>query len=324
MSDSSSQKQFRCNAKEFSITYPQCSVGKQALFDWFCSSFHPRYCCVARELHADGTPHLHVCAVFSSRKDVKNEKFFDYKDGDRIYHPNIQKSKRVHWWDEYIKKGGDYVQSEGEVEKFNVMLYEPGKRKKTYEDIKWSNQYVLMSQLKSIVYPLNIGKGIHVEKPDPSVKRRNLWIVSAPDAGKTYWISSALNGLAVYYVTPSKQQYWFESYNDEDIIVCDDVLIPFSAIANILNTHLHPGIHVAGAVRFTSKFWKYGHTRTMIVLSNQRIQNKYGALSNAMLARFREIDFASGSELVPTSVVHVSGCTSNPCTCAFVENKNDN
>lgn len=298
----------------------------RTMFDWFSSTFHPRYLCVSSELHEDGTPHLHVCCVFSSRKDVKNQNYFDYKDGTRTFHPNVQKCKRVHWWDEYIKKGGNYIQSESEVDKYNPHLYDVGKRKKAYDDIKWSNQYLAIMQLKPIVYPLDLGKGIVVNKPDPAVKRRNLWIVSAPDCGKTYWISRAVQGLACYYVTPNKNQYWFERYNNEDIIICDDMLLPFSAIANILNTHLHPGIHVPGAVRFTSVFWQMGHTRTMIVLTNQRIKDKYGALSDAMLARFIEMDFATGKELVPSAipvVTHIAGCTSNPCTCVDVEVKSD-
>ena len=310
---------FRCASKQFAITYPQCDVSMRTMFDWFVSSFHPRYLCVARELHEDGHPHLHVCAVFNSRKDVQNERYFDFKDNDKVFHPNIKKCRRVHWWDEYVKKGGDFLQTEAEEDKFNPQLFEPGKRKKTYEDIKWSNHYIQMLQLKPVSFPLDTGKGFVIEKPDPAVKRRNIWFVSDADAGKTYWVNRLFQGMRVYYVTPSKNQYWFERYDGEDIIICDDVLLPFSAIANILNTHLHPGIHVAGQTRYAPVFWKNGHTRTMIVLTNERIETKYGSLVAPMLARFRQIDFSTGQELVPTSVVHVTGCTSNPCTCIEIK-----
>lgn len=321
MAVNTTSKSFRLQAKEFAITYPHCDVSMQVMYDYYKETHKPRYLCVCEELHEDGSPHLHVCAVFQTRKDVKNERFFDFIRDGKTYHPNVKKCKKLQWWDEYVKKGGRFVQSDTEALTFNPMHYDVGKIKKAYQDIQWANHYIEMSQCTPLVYPVQLGGGIVLHKPDPAVKQRNIWFVAVADAGKSYFISKLFGASKVYYLTKSKSQYWFEDYEHEDVIICDDVLIPFADIANVLNTHLHPGVRVAGQVRYVNKYWKKGHTRTMIVLNNFRIEDKYGPLADPMKARFKQYDFATLKELVPPSrsVVHIAGCTSNPCTCTDVD-----
>jgi len=61
---------------------------------------------VARELHADGEPHLHAYLYYSTRFSCKNERFFDIGG----FHPNIQAAKSLKAVQHYVKKDGDFIQ----------------------------------------------------------------------------------------------------------------------------------------------------------------------------------------------------------------------
>ncbi|XP_039143985.1 uncharacterized protein LOC120281140 [Dioscorea cayenensis subsp. rotundata] len=72
----------RCSAKNFFLTYPQCSLSKEEALSQLLAIPLPsnkKFIRVARELHEDGQPHLHTARSFS---DVKAyvEKERDYTD----------------------------------------------------------------------------------------------------------------------------------------------------------------------------------------------------------------------------------------------------
>ena len=60
---------------------------------------------VSKELHQDGNTHYHVYAKFSRKKDIRNNRYFDYKG----IHPNIQSCRNILAWKQYIKKDGDFI-----------------------------------------------------------------------------------------------------------------------------------------------------------------------------------------------------------------------
>lgn len=110
-------------------------------------------------------------------------------------------------------------------------------------------------------------------KPDPAVKQRNWWIVAKPNAGKTRWLNRVFAGKKIY--SPRTGPYPFEGYNDAEIVVYDDREgVDFSEFASVLNTWniVQP---VAGQVRYTTRNWKIGQTRSVIVLSNKTIEDTF-------------------------------------------------
>jgi len=70
-----------------------------------------RYYLIARELHEDGTPHLHACVEFS-RTMREGTDWLDFKGK----HPNKQDPRKWKACIQYCKKGGDFLESEEEEE----------------------------------------------------------------------------------------------------------------------------------------------------------------------------------------------------------------
>nr|QQO51949.1 putative replication protein [Pepper yellow leaf curl virus] len=105
---------FRINAKNFFITYPQCSLSKEEALSQLQSLETPtnkKYIKICRELHEDGSPHLHVLIQFEGKFQCKNPRFFDLVSPTRSthFHPNIQGAKSSTDVKAYIDKDGDTI-----------------------------------------------------------------------------------------------------------------------------------------------------------------------------------------------------------------------
>lgn len=95
---------FRCRGKCFFITYPQCDVNHQELFD-FLKTKGGSYTCCSKELHQDGNTHYHAFVKFGSRREL-GPRFFDF----RSYHPNVQAARNPAASLTYVKKDGQYLE----------------------------------------------------------------------------------------------------------------------------------------------------------------------------------------------------------------------
>lgn len=95
---------FRIQAKNFSITCPQSSINAEELMEHW-KTFQPEYVLQAKELHEDGGIHYHVLLMLPRAKNLKDPKFFDY-GGE---HFNIQSTKNLSAWKQYIEKDGDLL-----------------------------------------------------------------------------------------------------------------------------------------------------------------------------------------------------------------------
>lgn len=94
-------------AKCFLLTYPQANIPNQNLLDFLVGLWpNATYCVVARELHADGSPHSHAVLCLSKRKDVYNVRHFDYNG----FHPNVQAAQNRNAAITYVKKDGDFIE----------------------------------------------------------------------------------------------------------------------------------------------------------------------------------------------------------------------
>lgn len=96
---------FRVAAKTFFLTYAQCDIPKDEIFQWLLR-FEPTYRLVAAEAHADGGKHLHCVISFASKHDVKRADYFDYNN----FHPNVQGARRPKETIAYCKKDGDWIE----------------------------------------------------------------------------------------------------------------------------------------------------------------------------------------------------------------------
>nr|AOT83387.1 replication-associated protein [Macroptilium bright mosaic virus] len=108
-------KRFQVNAKNYFLTYPRCSLTKEAALEQILSFQTPtnkKFIKVARELHDDGQPHLHVLLQFEAKFCCKNQRFFDLVSPNRSahFHPNIQGAKSSSDVKSYVDKDGDTIE----------------------------------------------------------------------------------------------------------------------------------------------------------------------------------------------------------------------
>lgn len=97
---------FRVQAKRFLVTYPQCTLTKEAVLAFYRRKGTVRQYVVCRELHEDGNPHIHVCVEYQRKQTFNGERALDI-DG---FHPNIQKVRNWNSAVQYVKKGDDYIE----------------------------------------------------------------------------------------------------------------------------------------------------------------------------------------------------------------------
>lgn len=113
---------FRANARNFFLTYPHCSLDEDELpylvpfFESITATSELVYYTIARELHADGTPHIHVVLTYSNLVDIRNSNAFDITDNTgAIRHCNIATppARSSQGWLEqkvkYSKKDGAFI-----------------------------------------------------------------------------------------------------------------------------------------------------------------------------------------------------------------------
>jgi len=286
------KRSFRCTGKCFALTYPKCET-ERADFD---AAFHARFGPFtdygsAREAHADGTHHMHVFVAFGRRRDLRSSRYFDLAVGGRSYHSNTQKCKSAAAWKQYISKGEDFHVSSAESgAAYNPLGEELGKRKSMYADYQWSRDFAVSRSMRDVEYPVELAcDGITYQlcAPDPACKRRSWWIVAPPNAGKTRWINRVFAGRRIW--CPRTGKYPFEGYDDQDIIIYDDREgVSFAELASVLNTWdiIQP---IAGEIRYVTKNWKIGHTRSVIVLSNHTIEESMPDDIQRMRKRFIQI-----------------------------------
>nr|AEI91443.1 replication associated protein [Tomato golden mosaic virus] len=105
-------KRFQINAKNYFLTYPQCSLSKEEALSQLQALNTPtnkKFIKICRELHEDGQPHLHVLIQFEGKYCCQNQRFFDLVSPTRSahFHPNIQRAKSSSDVKKYIDKDGD-------------------------------------------------------------------------------------------------------------------------------------------------------------------------------------------------------------------------
>nr|UEE00986.1 replication-associated protein [Begomovirus mozlegume] len=105
---------FRVNAKNIFATYPRCTIPKEEtleLLRQIPTAVNKKFIKVAKELHENGEPHLHVLLQFEGKLQITNPRLFDLVSGCRaqVFHPNIQGAKSSSDVKSYIEKDGDTI-----------------------------------------------------------------------------------------------------------------------------------------------------------------------------------------------------------------------
>lgn len=270
------ENKFDFRAVKVLLTYPQSKLTRDVLLQRIKDTVQVTRFCIGQERHADGGTHFHCYLHFAKELHTRNTRYFDF-EGE---HPNWRRIGDVQGAVEYCMKDGDYIMD-------GIDFYKNSKgfkRKKADQDA-WI-RHVQQKGLQEIKWPFRLPTGQEVHYPVKDAegkwpKKRHWWIVSDPNKGKTFWVNEVFAGQKVFMRSCGK--YPYEEYEDEELVICDDVFPKFEEIADVCNIW-HVRKHVYGDVRYVTKAWKLGQVRTMIVLSNS--EPSYGPLQQAFDSRF--------------------------------------
>ncbi|WXB20463.1 RepA [Apiscitlodal virus] len=113
---SSSEVPYRLTAKNIFLTYSQCFLPKEALFDFLkqkIAQFNLLFICVCFEHHQNGDPHLHAMLQLEKKLDTENPRFFDIPDphnSKRVFHPSVEPLRLPKASHTYLRKDGDFIE----------------------------------------------------------------------------------------------------------------------------------------------------------------------------------------------------------------------
>ena len=99
---------FRICSRSWFLTYPKCSLGKEEALALLKAKRPAKGIVVARELHEDGTPHLHAYVMLNAEFNCTASSYWDLQG----WHGNYQHAKSWCKVLAYIKKDQDYLQEE--------------------------------------------------------------------------------------------------------------------------------------------------------------------------------------------------------------------
>lgn len=98
---------FRCNVKNFFLTYPQSTNLPHGLLHQHLNDLDRSttvYSC--REAHEEGGFHHHAIVQFEQQFNCRNERYFDIEHEGHIYHPKIEPVRSLADANTYIAKDG--------------------------------------------------------------------------------------------------------------------------------------------------------------------------------------------------------------------------
>lgn len=213
----------RLQGKRYLLTYPRCTLTKEEVLEALQSSLSLKAYTVARELHQDGTPHVHACIHLESSPNTTNMRYFDI----HAFHPNIASLKNKSDWErasKYCQKDGDFLTSCSECKSKRTILFEellqnPGGLTKefilTHPEIMAYNYSSLKQWMSYVVPPLPIPRNQLLPK------RRHIWIFGPSNTGKSYWLNARLELSFEPQELPRNNDY--TGFNlCTDLVYCDE------------------------------------------------------------------------------------------------------
>lgn len=296
------ENKFKIETKEFSLTYPKCNLQDEVLLSYFRVKFDEKikYAAVVRELHQDGTPHLHAHIQFKKRF-CATERSFDFND----FHPNIQKTKNSEQWKKYLEKSGTPVIS-GLFEIINKNKIKLTNKELLTMDLKQAvdDDIIHIQSLPGILHARMMYESLLVPEGEPigdqlpspwvgidlpvrQIKQKHYWLWSnKPNKGKTTFLKT----LRLKYKTGTYNlKEKFQSFrNNMEILLFDEYGKGRSILATDMNSICDGGFPFPAKgkepVTLVSPL--------VIVCSNYPINKVYidDDIIERLLARFTEID----------------------------------
>ena len=102
---------FRLTGKQFFLTYPRCTLALSEARNLLAGILEWTHLIIAKELHEDGTPHLHVYVKCTRKLNIKSPKHFDLKE----YHGNYQTVNNTAATINYVKKDNEFLEENKQI-----------------------------------------------------------------------------------------------------------------------------------------------------------------------------------------------------------------
>jgi len=101
------KNEFRINARNLFLTYPKCDLEPEEALSLLRPELDFEDYVIAQEMHADGTPHLHVWL------QARGKKKFNIRDATKLdllhHHGNYQAARSVSAIVKYVTKEGKWI-----------------------------------------------------------------------------------------------------------------------------------------------------------------------------------------------------------------------
>jgi Geminivirus Rep catalytic domain./RNA helicase. len=201
------------------LTYPKCPLTKEEVHALLEAKGRAIYgSVIARELHEDGSPHIHVYLLLESDYHCRSSSYWDLGG----YHGNYQHAKSYAAVVQYIKKDKDYTEF-GDLDFAAKIVAKTthaaylGKRLMTeplldvvsdhpelalrYEQLRRSKLAITQDQLKN----------------PPHETTRGTWIRGPPGSGKTHSVHATESDLYC-----KAQNKWWDGYTGQKAVLMDD------------------------------------------------------------------------------------------------------
>jgi len=251
--DSRKMDSKRIQAKGWFLTWPRCSLEKEAALRVAEEYGKISEYVIARETHKDGTPHLHAFIKYEKKVYWKQDKW-DLGE----HHGNYQVAKCWRAVERYCKKGEDFIAN------INIEDARQKKAKRNKDLLGMTvceaidTGEITLFQAKTFeqckrIYELN-------KKEMVDEERVNYWIYGKPGIGKSQW--ARRNFPKSFKKACNK---WWDGYSGEDYVVIDDM------DTNILGHYLKiwgDNYSITGEVKGGTVPLTY---KQMIITSNYKI-----------------------------------------------------
>lgn len=204
-------------AKGWFLTYPKCPLDKEAVLLLLQTMGMPiKEWVVARELHEDGTPHVHAFVQYTSRITFSPDRWDLFGPDGTRYHGNYQAARSWSSVQKYCQKGGDFISS---IDTQAAISKRAARNKVLLEgDLKElvDTGYIALTQLKAVQQSRNLYKQLIPLEDRPSVC--GIWIYGAPGVGKSHWVRAREPSLFI-----KAQNKWWDGYIGQEAVLIDDM-----------------------------------------------------------------------------------------------------
>lgn len=219
----------RLQGKKFLLTYPQCTLTKEEVLEAIRAQNGIEEYTIARELHQDGTPHLHACLILSDSPRTTNMRYFDIAQ----FHPNVKVLKTKADFERatrYCQKDGDFITN---IEK------RLGKRAQLFKALLDNKDGFTPKFVRDNpeIMGLNfegLRKWLHFVTPERFVpahqdlpKRRHIYLYGPVNSGKSYFLNAYISLFDFPQELPRNND--FSGVDPRtDLLYCDEFTADFS------------------------------------------------------------------------------------------------